>query len=412
MSARRVAVTGIGVVAPNGVTTRAFWDATVAGVSGIKPITAFDPAEYSCRIAGQVGEFDIGDPVPPRAVKRMDRFARLGVAASVMAVADSGLDFSTIDPNTAGCVVGSGMGGALFHEEQLLLLAERGPSRLSAWGVPRITPNAVAAHIALVFNLQGPSLVVSTACASGTHAVGEALRKIQHGEADVILAGGAEAPITPGTFAAYCSLRALSSRNDAPEKASRPFDAGRDGFVVAEGGAILVLEELGQALDRGARIYAEIIGYAASCGAHHMVVPDPTGSDAARAIGLAMTDARVAPADVDYINAHGTSTLANDVAETKAIKIAFGDGPSTPPISATKSVTGHALGATGAIEAAVCCLAIADQTIPPTANYEEPDPECDLDYVPNEARPADIGVVLSNSFGFGSVNACLLFRKP
>jgi 3-oxoacyl-[acyl-carrier-protein] synthase II len=401
----------LGVVAPNGVGTGEFWEACLNGKSGIGKITSFDTSDFGSKIAGEIRHFDPLDHLPEKLAKKVDRFAQLGLAASQMALDDSGLDLEREARGRAGSIIGSGLGGVLFHEEQILAGYEKGAHRLSPLCVPRITPNAVAAHIAIVHGLLGPSMVISTACASGTHAIGESLRKIQTGEADIILTGGAEAPLTRFSFGAYCALRVLSKRNDAPHEASRPFDRDRDGFVLAEGAAVLVLEELGHALRRGAHIYAEIIGYGSSSGAHHIVAPAPQGRDAAATMTLALNDAGIAPWEVSYINAHGTATRANDVAETHAIKHVFGGFAPQLPISSTKSMTGHALGAAGAIEAAACCLALDYQVIPPTINYENPDPECDLDYVPNTYRIAKIDTAMSNSFGFGSVNACLLFAR-
>ncbi len=410
-SKRRVVVTGLGVVAPNGIGVPAFWQATLEGRSGVSAITAFDPSPFDSRIAGQVTGLDPLAFLPPQVARRVDRFVHLGVGAASEALKDSGLDLAREDRTRVGCILGSGLGGLLFHEEQILVGYEKGVHRLNPLCVARISPNAVASHVAIQYGLLGPNLVISTACASGTHGIGESFRKVQHGEADVMVTGGAEAPLTQFNFGAYAAMKVLSKRNDAPEKASRPFDRDRDGFVLAEGGASLILEELGHARRRGARIYAELVGYSATSGAHHMVIPEPTGSDAALAMRLALADARVGPADVGYINAHGTSTHANDIAETKAIKDVFGGHAPRVPISATKSVTGHSLGAAGAIEAVACVLTIDRGLIHPTANLDTPDPECDLDYVPRTAREAKVDVVLSNSFGFGNANACLVFAR-
>jgi 3-oxoacyl-[acyl-carrier-protein] synthase II len=399
------------VIAPNGFGVEDFWAATAGGRSGIGRITAFDTTDYSCRIAGEATGYVPDDHFDSKQLKHIDRFAQLGVVAGRMALADSGLDVAACDPHRLGCLMGSGLGGALFHEEQMIVYYASGARRVNPYAVPRIAPNAVSAHIAIEHGLKGPNLVVSTACASGNHALGETLRKIQHGEAEVIFTGGVEAPLTPATFAAYCALRVLSTRNDAPERASRPFDKDRDGFVMAEGAAVLIVEALEHALRRGARIYAELVGYGLTSGAFHMVMPDPSGDDAAAAMRLAIADAGASPADVDYINAHGTSTQANDLAESRAIRTIFGERASTVPVSSTKSMTGHTIGAAGAIEAAVCCLALDRQVLPPTINYETPDPECELDCIPNTARPAAAELALSNSFGFGSVNACTAFRR-
>jgi len=411
MAKRRAVVTGLGVVAPNGIGTDEFWQSSIAGRSGIDRVTTFDASDLDSQIAGQVTGFDPLDYVPSKVARGTDRFAQLGLVAAQMALDDSGLDLEREDSSRIGTIVGSGLGGVLFHEEQMMVAYERGKHRVNPLCVPRITPNAVSSQIAIRHGLLGPNMVISTACASGTHAIGEALRKIQGDETDIVFTGGAEAPLTPFTFAAFSRMRVLSSRNDAPQKASRPFDRKRDGFVLAEGAAVLVLEELGHALRRGAHIYAEVVGYGMSCGAHHMVIPDPTGRDAAMAMRLALSDADIGPPDVSYVNAHGTSTESNDPMETRAVKDVFGDLAFQIPLSSTKSMTGHAIGAAGAIEAAVCCLTIKHQIICPTINYEEPDEACDLDYVPNRCREADVAVAMSNSFGFGSVNAVLLFAQ-
>jgi len=374
-------------------------------------VTAFDASLYESRIAGEVKGLDPTQFLPPNVARRVDRFVHLGLAAAGEALRDSGLDLAAADRSRIGAIIGSGLGGVIFHEEQILAGYEKGPHRLNPLCVPRITPNAVASHIAIQHGLLGPNMVISTACASSNHAIGESLRKIQHGEADLVVTGGVEAPLTLFCFGAYAAMKVLSRRNDAPEKASRPFDRGRDGFVLSEGAAALILEELGHARRRGARIYAELLGYGAGSGAHHMVIPDPTGNDAAAAMRLALRDAGIGPDAVDYINAHGTSTQANDAAETRAIKDVFGERARAIPISATKGVIGHTIGAAGAIEAAACCLTIAEGVIHPTANYEKPDPDCDLDYVPNSAREAKVNVALSNAFGFGNANACLVFAR-
>jgi len=411
MAKRRAVVTGLGVVAPNGTGVAEFWKATLEGRSGVRLVTTFDVSLFDSKIAGTVEGLDPLAFLPPNVARKSDRFVHLGVAAASEALKDSGLDLEREDRTRAGCIIGSGLGGMLFHEEQILAGYEKGAHRLNPLCVPRVTPNAVASHIAIQHGLLGPNMVVSTACASATHAIGEAMRKILYGDADLMVTGGVEAPLTQFTFGAYAAMKVLSKRNDAPQKASRPFDRDRDGFVLAEGGAALVLEDLEHARRRGARVYAELVGYSAASGAHHMVIPDPTGSDAAQAMSLALRDAGIGPADVDYINAHGTSTHANDVAETKAIKDVFGDYARRIPISATKSVTGHAIGAAGGIEAVACCLTLDQQIIHPTTNLENPDPECDLDYVPGAAREARVNVVLSNSFGFGNANACLVFTR-
>jgi 3-oxoacyl-[acyl-carrier-protein] synthase II len=411
MTNRRVVITGLGVVAPNGTGVDHFWQANIDGKSGIDLITTFDTSRYKSKIAGQVKDFKPLDYIPPEVVKRTDRFVHLGLTSSVMAIADSKIDLDKEDKTRIGVVFGSGLGGILFHEEQILAGYEKGTHRLNPLCVPKITPNAVASQIAIRFGLLGVNITISNACASGTNAIGEALNKIQNNKADIIVAGGCEAPLTEFTFGAYDAMMVLSKRNDAPQAASSPFDKRRDGFVLAEGGATLILEELGHALKRNATIYAELTGYATNSGAHHMVIPKPDAEDVARVMAQTVEDAGLKPEQIDYINAHGTSTDQNDKAETKAIKYVFKDYAYKLPISSTKSMIGHSIGAAGAIEAVVSCLTIKHQIIPPTINYAEKDPDCDLDYVPNKARKTKIQNVLSNSFGFGSNNACLTFGR-
>ena len=411
MLARRVVITGVGIVAPNGIGKEAFWQANVAGLSGVSAVRHFDTSVLRSKIAGAIYDFDPAQFMAPLVVRRTDRFVHLGLAASRLALVDSGLDLGGEDPKRIGCVIGSGLGGVLFHEEQIEMALEKGLNRLSPQCVPRIAPNAVSGHIAIEFNLRGPNMTISSACASGTIALGEAFRKIAGGGIDLALAGGAEAPLTRFTFAAYCSLRVLSTRNDAPQEASRPFDRDRDGMVLGEGAAILVLEELSHALHRGASIYAEVVGYGHNSGAYNMMMPVEDGHDVADVMLAAIQDAGLTLKDIHYINAHATGTEAGDKAESRAIKALFGDYAHAIPISSTKSMIGHTIGAAGAIEAAVCCLTIQNGIIPPTINYREKDPECDLDYVPNEARTARVENVLSNSFGFGSCNACLALKR-
>ncbi len=408
---KRVVVTGLGVIAPNGTGKDDFWESSLAGRSGVDGITSFDVSRLHSKIAGQVKDFDPCAYMSGKIAKSVDRYAHLGLAAARMAIEDSALCLPESNRDRIGVIVGSGYGGALFREEQLKVCINRGSHRIHPLCVPQVMPNAVAGHISIEFGLRGQCLLIATACASGSHAIGEAFRKIQHGEADVILSGGAEAPLTEYTFGAFCSLRVLSSANRPPHEASRPFDGERDGFVLGDGAAILVMEELEHALERGAHIYAEIIGYGATSGAYHLVIPQPDGEDAARTMRITLEDAKMAPADIDYVNAHGTGTRANDVAETKAIKSIFGSHAPHVPISSMKSMTGHSIGAASAIEAAACCLTIERQVIHPTINHTTPDPECDLDYVPNISRHAEINTVMSNSFGFGSHNACIIFKK-
>lgn len=411
MPSRRVVITGLGVVAANGIGKEKFWLANIRGVSGVDKVSAFDASGLDCKICAQVKEFSPEDYIPKEEVRKIDRFVHFGLASAKMGLEDSGLELEKEDRDKIGVVIGSGLGGTLFHEEQILCGYEKGLHRLNARSVPRITPNAVASHIAIQFELFGTNMVISNACASGTYAIGEAFRHIQQGDLNLCLSGGVEAPITPFTFGAYDVLKVLSKRNDSPQEASRPFDKERDGFVIGEGGAVLILEELTHALKRNAHIYAEIIGYGSNSGAYHIVMPEPEGRDAAKTMQKAIIDAGIKLEEVDYINAHGTSTALNDKAETKAIKEVFGSLAYKVPISSTKSMIGHSIGAAGGIEAVVCALTIENNLIPPTINYKYKDPDCDLDYVPNEAREAKVGVVLSNSFGFGNCNACLVFKR-
>lgn len=408
----KAVITGLGVVAPNGTGTGPFWTANIEGRSGISRLDRFDPSEFDSRVAGQVRDLDPAQYLQPQTIKRTDRFVHLGLAAAKMAFADSGLDLDREDCSRIGVIVGSGLGGQLFHEEQVMHAYQTGTCRINPLSVPRVSPNAISAHIGIEFHLTGPNIAISVACASGAMAVGEAFRKIQGGEGVCFICGGAEAPLTRFTFASYGALGALSKkRNGTPTEASRPFDRDRDGFVIGEGAAMLVLENADHAMARNAHIYAEVTGYAARCGAYNMVIPQPDGHDAAQAMSAAIAEARLSPSGIGYINAHGTSTSLNDRAETLAIKEVFGAGAYHVPISSTKSMTGHTIGAAGAIEALVCALVLDRGIIPPTINHQFPDPDCDLDYVPNEARQADVNAVLSNSFGFGSCNTCLVFNK-
>ena len=408
---KRVVVTGVGVVAPNGTGKDDFWEANLQGKSGVGPLTLFDTSKMMTKNAAQVRGFDPEQFMPRELAAKVDRFVQLGLASGKLAIEDSRLAFDRLDRDRIGVIIGSGLGGILFHEEQMVASFQKENHRMPPSSVPRTTPNAVASHLAIQYQLFGPNYVVATACASGNHAVGEAFKKIQDDKADVMLAGGTEAPLTPYTFGAFYSLRTLSKADRPPHQASRPFDNQRDGFVMAEGSAVLILEELEHARNRDAYIYAEIAGYGLSSGAYHMVIPRPDGEDAARTIHLALDDAGMTPDEIDYINAHGTSTKANDIAETKAIKAVFKSRAKKIPVSSTKSMIGHSIGAAGAIEAVAACLTIDNQVIPPTINYEHPDPECDLDYVPNHPRKGQIGTVLSNSFGFGNVNACIIFKN-
>ena len=412
MNKRRVVVTGLGVVASNGIGKDQFWQANIKGQSGVGVIKNFDPSDYQTKIAAEVKDFDPLQFMPEITANRTDDFSQFAVACARMAEKDSGLKLNEEDPYRLGVILGSGLGGMFFYEKQILTVYEHGPKKAHPSAVPRVMPNAPAGTVSIELNLKGPNLTIATACASGNHAIGQAYEMIRTNKADVIFAGGTEAPIVAYTFAAFDNLRVMSRRNDIPpQEVSRPFDRQRDGFVMGEGAGILVLEELEHALKRNATIYAEIIGYGLTSGAGHMVVPVPGGEDAARTMRLALVDAGISPDEIDYINAHGTSTFTNDKAETLAIKNVFRESAYKIPISSTKSMIGHAVGAAGAIEAVVCCLTIKNNIIPPTINYRDPDPECDLDYVPNEARRQKVDVVLSNSFGFGSSNATLIFRR-
>ena len=408
---KRVVITGIGVISPVGTGLDAFWSSLVGGVSGIKRVERFDPANFTTRIAGEVVDFEPAQYIDKKEARRMDRFTQFAVAASGMAIADAALDLEGENRDRIGVILGSGIGGITTMEEQARVLFEKGPGRVSPFFVPMMIANIGAGQVAISYRLRGPNITSVTACASSTNAIGDAFKMIQHGHADVMLSGGTEAPITPLAVAGFCSMKAMSTRNEEPEKASRPFDAQRDGFVIGEGAAILVLESLEHALQRGARIYAEVAGYGSTCDAYHMTAPDPDGAGAANAMREALADADLAPGAVDYINAHATSTPLGDRSEVLAIKKVFGDHTGKLAVSSTKSMTGHLLGAAGGLEAAVCLLAIDRGEIPPTINYEVPDPDCDLDCVPNVARKTAVNAALSNSFGFGGHNATLVFKK-
>jgi len=412
MEARKVAVTGLGAVSPLGLSVAELWDSVSKGRSGIGPITSFDPSAFDSRIGAEVKGFDPGLFIPPKTARRMDRFCQLGMAAAVQAVEDAGLEPAKEDLARVGVFVGSGIGGLHTIEEQYRVMLEKGPGKVSPFLVTMMIIDLLPGQIAIHFGFEGPNLAVVSACASGNHCLGEAFWAIRNGLADVMLSGGAEASITALGLAGFCSMRALSTRNDQPEKASRPFDRERDGFVIGEGAAVLVLEEMEHARRRGARIYAELAGYGMSADAYHLTAPAPGGKGAVASMRMALKDARLNPGEVDYINAHGTSTPLNDKIETAAIKTVFGDYARRLPVSSTKSMHGHLLGAAGGLEAVISVLAIKNGLIPPTINYEFPDPECDLDYVPNQARPAKLKSVLSNSFGFGGHNASLVFLEP
>ncbi len=408
---RRVVVTGLGMVIPQGVGIDEVWEKICEGVSAVGPITKFDASEFETKIAAEVRDFDPKEFIDPKEARKMDAFIQYAVAAAKIALDDSGLDLEREDLERIGVCVGAGLGGLATLERSYQVLQERGPRRVSPFFIPAIIANEAPGQISIQFKLKGPNLSVVTACATGAHSIGTAFRAIQFGDVDVVMAGGVEATITPLAVAGFNAMKALSTRNDEPEKASKPFDRDRDGFVIGEGGAVMVLEELERAKRRGARIYAELVGYGYNSDAYHLAAPDPEGDGAARCIMLALKDAGISPDEVDYINAHGTGTELGDIAETVAIKRVFGDRAYKIPVSSTKSMTGHLLGGAGSTEAAFCVLSIRDGVIPPTINYETPDPRCDLDYVPNVARQKEVRVALSNAFGFGGTNAVLIFRK-
>ncbi|HJZ88300.1 MAG TPA: beta-ketoacyl-ACP synthase II [Polyangia bacterium] len=409
---RRVVITGIGLVTPCGVGTEDTWQALVRGESGIGPITRFDCSHFATRFAGEVKGFDVTRWMEKREARQFDLFIHYAVAAASMAMDDSGLKVTDQNAERVGCFVGAGLGGVLTIERTCAALAEKGPRHgISPYFVPAIIVNMAPGVISIRTGAKGPNVSHVSACSTGAHAIGEAARAIERGDADAMIAGGCEATISPLGVGGFNSARALSTRNDAPQKASRPFDADRDGFVVAEGAGILILEELELAQRRGARIYAELRGYGLTSDAHHITAPAPEGEGAQRCMRMALKDAGLAPEAVGYINAHGTSTKQNDATETVAIKKVFGAHASKLAVSSTKSMTGHTLGAAGGIEAGITALAIARGVLPPTINYETPDPECDLDYVPNTARELRVEAALSNSFGFGGTNACLLLSR-
>jgi len=411
MDKRRVVMTGAGAVTPVGNTAEEFWVSLLAGRSGIGPITRFDASQMPTRIAGEIKGFDPLKYIDKKDDRKFDRFLKYAVACAVMAVEDAGLKTDRVDATRFGVLVGSGIGGIETLLEQYAILTEKGPDRVSPFFVPMIIVNMASGVISMRFGARGPNSSVVTACATGNHAIGDAMRIIQRGDAEVMIAGGAEAIIIPLTIAGFCQMKAMSTRNDDPTKASRPFDAERDGFVCGEGGGLVVLESLEHARAREARIYAEIVGYGMTGDAYHMTAPDPEGDGAARAMAAALRDAALEPSSVGYINAHGTSTPYNDKFETIAIKRVFGDHAKKLAISSTKSMTGHLLGAAGGIEAIATAFALHHGMLPPTMNYEKPDPDCDLDYIPNQARKQEIEVALSNAFGFGGTNATLAFKK-
>ncbi len=411
MNRRRVVITGFGLTTPLGVGTGEVWRRIVGGESGIGPITRFDASAHETRIAGEVKGFKPEEYVPPKEVRRMDLFILYAMAATKLAMEGAGLDMTKEDPERVGAIVGTGLGGLPTLEKYHSILLEKGPGRISPFFIPMLIANEAPGNIAIQYGLKGPNLSIVTACATGAHSIGEAVRVIQYGDADVMVAGGTEANLTPLTVGGFNALKAISTRNDAPEKASRPFDKERDGFVIGEGAGIVVLEELERARARGASILAEVVGYGYNGDAFHITAPSPDGDGAVRCMKMALRDAGMNPEDVDYINAHGTSTDLNDASETIAIKKVFGEKAYKIPVSSTKSMIGHLLGAAGAVEAIFAALAIRDGVCPPTINYEFPDPECDLDYVPNTSRERPVKVAMSNSFGFGGTNAVLVLKR-
>jgi 3-oxoacyl-[acyl-carrier-protein] synthase II len=407
---RRVVVTGIGLVSPIGTGKDAFWAALMAGRSGVGRITRFDPSGFDTTIAAEVGDFDASTFMDKKEVRRNDRFVQFAYAASRMALDDAQFTITAQNADQVGVVIGSGIGGAETWERQHEILLDRGPSRVSPFFVPMIIVNMAAGVISILTGAKGPNSSVVTACATSGTAIGDATRLIQRGEADAMLAGGTEAAITPLSMAGFCAMKAMSTRNDEPTKAVRPFDAKRDGFVMGEGAGVVLLEELEQAVRREAHIYGEMVGYGMSEDAYHITQPDPDGDGASRSMAKALYDAKMEPGEIQYINAHGTSTLYNDRTETIAIKRVFGASAKKVAVSSTKSMTGHMLGAAGGVELITCALVLQHQVLPPTINYEFPDPECDLDYVPNTPRKATVRAAMSNAFGFGGHNATLIVR--
>jgi 3-oxoacyl-[acyl-carrier-protein] synthase II len=411
VSKRRVVVTGLGIISPVGSTVKSAWDTIVRGQSGIGPITKFDVSAFPVRFGGSVRDFDVTQYITPKDARRMDEFMHYGVAAGIQAVTDSGIDFSKLDTERCGAVCGAGIGGLGTIEQEYDNYLKGGPRKISPFFVPASIVNMIAGHLSIKYGLKGPNLGVVTACTTSTHAIGLGMRTIQYGDADMIIAGGGEMATTPCGLGSFGQAKALSTRNDAPAQASRPWDADRDGFVLSDGGGAVTLEELEHARRRGANIYAELVGFGMSGDAHHITAPPEDGEGARLAMSNALKDAAMNPSEVDYINAHATSTPLGDRAETFAMKRAFGDHARKVVVSSTKSMTGHLLGAAGVVEAIFSLLAIRDGIVPPTINLHKPDPDCDLDYVPNTARKMKVDVALSNSFGFGGTNGSVIFRR-
>jgi 3-oxoacyl-[acyl-carrier-protein] synthase II len=411
MSLSRVVVTGLGAVTPVGNNVNDFWASLLAGKSGVDTLTAFDPARFDAKIAAEVKGYDPKATIPMKESRRMERFTQLAVTAAGEAIKDSGLDFTKEDPFDSGVLIGSGIGSLDIIEKTQTQYLEKGPEKFTPFMIPLLIINMASGWVSILHNLKGPNLAVVSACATGTHAIGEAFRMIQHSSAKIMVAGGTESCVTPLGIGGFCALKALSTRNDDPKTASRPFDKDRNGFVMGEGAGIVVLEELEHAKARGAKIYAELVGYALNGDAYHMTAPDPEGNAATRCMSMAIKDAKLNPSDITYINAHGTSTELNDKIETLAIKKTLGDHAKKVQISSTKSMTGHTLGAAGGIEFLACCLSLRDQVLHPTINQITPDPECDLDYIPNVARKTPVEACLSNSLGFGGHNTSIVVKK-
>ena len=411
MGKRRIVVTGLGIISPVGSQVSTMWESLIKGKSGVSRITAFDPSEFTSQIAGEVKDFDPLKYISFKESKRMDRFVQFAIAAAQEAFQDAGIDMQKEDPYRVGVLIGSGVGSLHVVQEQCRNYETKGPSRISPFMIPLIIVNEAAGNVSIVLGAKGPNSCVATACATGSHAIGDAFRIIEHDNADIMIAGGTEGCITPMGVGGFCSLKALSLRNDAPEKASRPFDKERDGFIMGEGAGIVILEELEHAKKRGAEIYAEVVGYGMTGDAYHITAPNPEGEASAKAMEFALKDAGLNPEDIQYINAHGTSTQLNDKIETKAIKTCFNSHAKKLAISSTKSMTGHLIGAAGGLEFIVSVLAVKNDIVPPTINQESPDPECDLDYVPNQSRQMQVNAALSNSLGFGGHNATLIVKK-
>jgi 3-oxoacyl-[acyl-carrier-protein] synthase II len=411
MSERRVVITGVGMITPLGISTTESWNGLIAGNPGIRKITQFDASAFPTQIAGEVVGFNPEDYIELKEIKKMDRFIHFALAAATTAMNDSGLKVTDRNAERVGVIVGSGMGGLHAIEHYHSVYLEKGPKRISPFFIPMLIVNLASGQISIRFGAKGPNSAVATACATGSHSIGDAFKIIQRGDADAMIAGGTEAVITPLGIGGFNAMKALSTRNHEPEKASRPFDAERDGFIMGEGAGILVLESLENAADRGAKIYAELAGYGMTADAYHITAPSPGGEGGARCMKLALRDGGVAPADINYINAHGTSTKYGDELETNAIKTVFGEHAYNLCVSSTKSMTGHLLGAAGGVEAVITALCIYHDRVPPTINLDNPDPECDLDYVPHKSRKMSVNYALTNSFGFGGTNACLVIKK-